>query len=405
MNDLGGCSYLCLPKYLRMKNNLDNLRNEFGNLFGTTQTPLIVRSPGRINIIGEHTDYNDGFVLPAAIDKAAYVAISLRNDDEIHLHAHDLHESFSIAIPDLKPVGDVSWPNFILGAAAQFLKKGISLKGFNLVLMSDVPIGAGLSSSAAIECAVIFALDELLRTNLDRIEMVKMAQKAEHEYAGVMCGIMDQFASMMGKKDHVIRLDCRSLEYVYEPFNLEGYKILLLNTNVKHSLASSEYNTRRKECTQAVEWIKAHEPAVNSLREVTEEMLDKYVKPKDELVDNRARFVVQEINRLLQGCKDLENGDIKALGKKMFATHDGLSKMYQVSCKELDFLVDAVRYNPDVLGARMMGGGFGGCTINLVREETIESLVQAIQPVYESEMSLPLTYYVASIENGTAIMV
>ncbi len=373
--------------------------------FPGADAPLIVRSPGRINIIGEHTDYNDGFVLPAAIDKAAWVAISLRNDEQIHLLAHDLHETFNISIPDLKPVGDVSWPNFILGAAAQFVKKGIPLKGFNLVLMSDVPIGAGLSSSAAIECAVTFALDELLRTNLERIEMVKMAQKAEHEYAGVMCGIMDQFASMMGKKDHVMRLDCRSLEYVYEPFNLDGYKILLLNTNVKHSLASSEYNTRRKECTQAVEWIKAHEPAVNSLRDVTEAMLDKYVKPKDELVYNRARFVVQEISRLLQGCEDLENGDIKALGKKMFATHDGLSKMYEVSCKELDFLVDAVRNNPDVLGARMMGGGFGGCTINLVKEESIESSVRAIQPVYESEMSLPLTYYVASIENGTEIIV
>jgi galactokinase len=366
--------------------------------------PLLVRSPGRINIIGEHTDYNEGFVLPAAIDKAAYIAMCLNESDSINLVAADLNETFSINISKLKPVGDISWPNFILGAAAQFQKNGIVLKGFNAVLMSDVPIGAGLSSSAAIECAVTFALNELLQTGYTRIEMVKMAQKAEHEYAGVMCGIMDQFASMMGKKDHVIRLDCRSLEYKYEPLHLDGYKFLLLNTNVKHSLASSEYNTRRKECTQAVQWINEQEPTVNSLRDVTEDMLDKYVKPKDELIDRRSRFVVQEINRLLNGCEDLEKGDILALGKKMFATHDGLSKMYEVSCRELDFLVDAVRNHPAVLGSRMMGGGFGGCTINLVKENAIDELVASLKSSYEKEMELPLTHYIASIENGTEVI-
>ncbi len=366
--------------------------------------PLIVRSPGRVNIIGEHTDYNEGFVLPAAIDKAAYVAISLRNDGGIHLYAHDLKESFSTAVSDLKPVGDVSWPNFILGAAAQFPKMGILLKGFNAVLASDVPIGAGLSSSAAIECATVFALNELLQTNLDRVEMVKMAQKAEHEYAGVMCGIMDQFASMMGKQDHVIKLDCRSLQYEYVPFKLDGLKILLLNTNVKHSLASSEYNTRRLECEQAVKWVQESVPGVNSLRDVTEAMLDAYVLPKDKLIDSRSRFIVQEIDRLVKGCQDLQHGDIKALGKKMFQTHDGLSKMYEVSCKELDWLVDAVRSNDAVIGSRMMGGGFGGCTINLVKEAAIDELVAALKPAYKEAMNLPLTHYVASIENGTEII-
>src|SRR5665647_3604094 len=367
-------------------------------------TPFIFKSPGRINIIGEHTDYNDGFVLPAAIDKAAYIAISLRDDDEIHLVAADLNETFSISINDLKPIGDISWPNYILGAAAQFPKRGIPLKGFNAVLMSDVPIGAGLSSSAAIECATTFALNELLQTKLDRITMVKMAQKAEHEYAGVMCGIMDQFASIMGKKDHVIKLDCRTLEYEYVPFKLKGLKILLLNTNVKHSLASSEYNTRRKECEQAVAWVKEHEPQVNSLRDVTEEMLDIYVLPKDTLTDRRSRFVVQEINRLLGGCEDLQRGDLQALGKKMFATHDGLSKMYDVSCKELDYLVDFVKNNDAVIGARMMGGGFGGCTINIIKEEAIETLIASIKPAYETAMNLPLSYYIASIENRTEII-
>lgn len=380
----------------------EKIKKIFKNHFHAN--PLIVRSPGRINIIGEHTDYNGGFVLPAAIDKAAYIAMSFREDKEIHLVAHDLNEKFSISIEDLKPVGDTSWPNFILGAAAQFEKNGISLKGFNAVLLSDVPIGAGLSSSAAIECATTFALNELLQTNLERIEMVKMSQNAEHEYAGVLCGIMDQFASMMGKKDQVIRLDCRSLEYEYRPFKLEGFKIVLLNTNVKHSLASSEYNTRRKECTQAVEWIQQYEPSVTSLRDADETMLDKYVLPRDVVIDKRSRFVVQEINRLLQGCKDLEQGNITALGKKMFATHVGLSNMYEVSCPELDWLIDFVKDNPAVIGARMMGGGFGGCTINLVKEDMIEELITAVQPAYEKAMNLSLSYYIASIENGTEII-
>ena len=380
----------------------EKIKKIFENHFQAN--PLIVRSPGRINILGEHTDYNGGFVLPAAINKAAYIAMSLREDKEIHLVAHDLNEKFSISIQDLKPQGDTNWPNFMLGAAAQFVKRGVQLKGFNAVLLSDVPIGAGLSSSAAIECATTYALNELLQSNLERIEMVKMSQKAEHEFAGVLCGIMDQFASMMGKKDQVIRLDCRSLEYEYMPFNLEGYKIVLLNTNVKHSLASSEYNTRRKECAQAVEWIQQHEPSVTSLRDADETMLDKYVLTRDVLIDKRSRFVVQEISRLLQGCKDLEQGNITALGKKMFATHVGLSKMYEVSCPELDWLIDFVKDNPAVIGARMMGGGFGGCTINLVKEDKIEELITAVEPAYEKAMNLPLTYYIASIENGTEII-
>jgi galactokinase len=366
--------------------------------------PLIVRSPGRINIIGEHTDYNNGFVLPAAIDKAAYLAISLRDDDEIHLVADDLNENFSISINDLKPVGDISWPNYILGSVAQFKKMGIPLKGFNAVVTSDVPIGAGLSSSAALECATTFALNELLHTNLERIEMVKMSQKAEHEYAGVMCGIMDQFASMMGKKDHVIKLDCRSLEYEYVPFQLDSVKILLLDTNVKHSLASSEYNTRRKECAQAVEWIREHEPDVNSLRDATEEMLDKYVLIKDKLIDMRSRFVVQEIGRLQKACDDLKRGDIESMGKKMFATHDGLSSMYEVSCDELDYLINFVRNDDAVIGARMMGGGFGGCTINLIKEEAMPGLIKNISAQYEKHSGKKLNAYIVSINDGTGIV-
>lgn len=382
----------------------EHLHKIFSAHFKTDQSPLLVRSPGRVNIIGEHTDYNEGFVLPAAIDKAAYIAVSLRDDEEIHLRAEDLNETFSISISDLRPIGDISWPNYILGTVDQFIKNGLPVKGFNAVLTSNIPIGAGLSSSAAVECATTFALDILLKTGLDRITLLKMARQAEHEFAGVLCGIMDQFTSMMGKKDHVIKLDCRTLGYEYVPFRLNGLKILLFNTNVKHSLASSEYNTRHQECARAVQWISEYEQGVQSLRDVTEDMLDRYVLPRDPVIDSRARFVVQENKRLLEGCMDLAKGDIRGLGRKMFAAHDGLSNMYAVSCPELDFLVDAVREHDGVYGARMMGGGFGGCTINLVQESAIETLVSQIQPAYEKQMNLPLSYYIASIENGTELI-
>lgn len=368
-----------------------------------SKEPVIVRSPGRVNIIGEHTDYNDGFVLPAAIDKAIYVAVAPRNDETIKLYSGEFDESFESSLRELKPTDKV-WPNYILGVADQLLKRGYSIKGFNLAIDGDVPIGSGLSSSAAVECATAFALNEIFQLNISKLDLVFIAQKAEHEFAKVMCGIMDQFASMFGKKDHVIKLDCRSLEYEYLPLKLEGYKILLLNTNVKHSLSSSEYNTRRAQCEQGVAWVKEHDPEVNSLRDVTMEMLRKYVESKDKLIYERCKYVVEEIQRLLAACEDLKRGDIKALGEKMFATHDGLSKEYEVSCKELDFLVDAVRNNPDVVGARMMGGGFGGCTINIVKEEAIESLIQTLGESYRENMGKELTPYIAQIENGTTLL-
>ena len=366
------------------------------------EVPLIVRSPGRINLIGEHTDYNEGFVLPAAIDKAAYIAISLRDDDEIHLMAYDLKETFSTTISDIKPIADVSWPNFMLGAAAQFLEKGIAIKGFNAILASDVPIGAGLSSSAAIECATTYALNELLQTGLDRLTMVQMSQKAEHEYAGVKCGIMDQFASMFGKEDHVLRLDCRSLAYEYFPLKMDGLKIVLMDTNVKHSLASSEYNVRREQCEEGVALIQQKHPSIKSLRDVDITMVNDCIDPNT-LVYSRCKYIVEEKQRLLDGCAALEAGDIAAFGKKMFATHHGLSKEYEVSCPELDFLVEQVKDNPSVLGARMMGGGFGGCTINLVKEEAVNDLIERITPQYKAAMQLDMKCYVIALENGTSV--
>ncbi|HEX5150720.1 MAG TPA: galactokinase [Parafilimonas sp.] len=383
---------------MKMKNQV---LEHFNKIYPDASSPLIVRSPGRINIIGEHTDYNEGFVLPAAIDKAIYVAISRRDDNEIHLFAGDYNESH-VVNTDAVATSEKHWPNYILGVVDQLQKRGFTIGGFNLVIDGDVPLGAGLSSSAAVECATAFALNKLFGLGLTKLEMVQTAQKAEHTFAGVMCGIMDQFASMFGKKDHVIQLDCRSIEYEYEPFELKEYKILLLNTNVKHSLSSSAYNERRQQCEQGVAWIKEHHKDVLSLRDVTMQMLNDHVLPKDELIYKRCKYVVEEIERLLQGCKDLQAGDVKALGKKMFRTHEGLSKEYEVSCKELDFLVDAVKDNPGVIGARMMGGGFGGCTINIIKEDAIDELVNKLKPLYKQAFNKDLDHYIASIEDGTS---
>ena len=387
---------------MELQNNAANkVTATFRSIFNCTET-LVVRSPGRVNIIGEHTDYNEGFVLPAAIDKAIYVAIAKRSDNAIHLYAADFKERVEVQIADVKPTNN--WATYVLGVVDQLIKRGHIISGFNLVLDGDVPLGAGLSSSAAVECATVFALNELFDLQIDKMEMVRIAQKAEQTFSGVMCGIMDMFASMFGKKGQVIKLDCRSLEYQYKPFNLDGYKIVLFNTNVKHSLSSSAYNERRHQCEQGVAWIKAHHPEVNSLRDATMEMLQQQVAAKDEIIFSRCKYVVDEIQRLLTGCDDLARGDINSLGKKMFATHEGLSKMYEVSCKELDYLVDAVKDNQHVLGARMMGGGFGGCTINLVKDEVIEELVEKISIGYKKNMQLEMSAYVATIENGTEIM-
>lgn len=387
---------------LAMKLDKKNIATNFKNIFNTIDEPLIVRSPGRVNIIGEHTDYNDGFVLPAAIDKNAFVAIQKRNDDAIHLYANEFKESHHSSLNTIAKCNN--WPDYILGVVDQLNKSGITISGFNLLIDADIPIGAGLSSSAALECASIFALNELFALRFTKAEMAHIAQQAEHEFAGVNCGVMDMFTSLFGKKDHVINLDCRSLFYEYVPLNLEGYKLLLLNTNVKHQHSFSEYNTRRKQCEQGVAWIKAYQPEVRALRDVTIKQLDKYVLPKDELIYRRCKYVVEENNRLLDACNNLKTGNIKALGKKMFETHEGLSKLYEVSCKELDFLVNYVKEKKTVLGARMMGGGFGGCTINIVKEESIEPLIDEIGKAYAIAMQMELTPYIAQIENGTELI-
>lgn len=374
---------------------------KFKETFNTE--PVVVRSPGRVNLIGEHTDYNNGFVMPAAINKAIYMAVSRRDDDLIHIVSLDLELSYLGDTGKVVP-SSMHWPDYVLGVVQQVQALGHKVGGFNCVFGGDIPLGAGMSSSAALECATAFSINELFGLKMEPLTMVKLSQKAENEFVGVKCGIMDQFASMFGRKNHVIRLDCQSLAYEYVPFNTDGIRIVLLDTNVKHSLASSEYNTRRQQCEAGVALIQAHHPEVRSLRDVTPEMLDKYVAPADALVYQRCQYVVEENLRLLAAGEDLKKGDITAFGQKMFATHDGLSRKYEVSCPEADFLVEQVKGRPGVIGARMMGGGFGGCTINLVREEAIDALVADLMPAYARAMNKELKVYIGQIENGTSLI-
>ena len=377
------------------------LKSHFKNSFG--QDPLLVRSPGRVNLIGEHTDYNMGFVLPAAINKSIYLAIQKRDDNQIHFSSYDYKDTYNTTLDNIVPSGKL-WPDYILGVIEQFQKKGLTLSGFNLAFGGDIPEGAGLSSSAALECASGFALNELFGLGLQRIDIVKSAQAAENQFVGVKCGIMDQFASVFGKQQHLVRLDCESLEYTYIPFRAPDVKIVLFDTRVKHSLASSAYNERREQCEKGVALIAAHHPEVTSLRSATEEMLLQYVKPVAEIVYQRCTFIVAEIKRLLDGCIDLENNDLTAFGLKMFETHNGLQNLYEVSCPELDHLVDLVRGNEAVYGARMMGGGFGGCTINLVKTEAVETLVVEVTEGYKKLTGRDVMVYIAQIDEGTSVI-
>ena len=378
-----------------------SIRNKFKELFG--QNPLIVRSPGRINLIGEHLDYNMGFVLPAAINKAIWLGIQKREDQTICIHSIDYNDDFHTSIDAISPSGKL-WPDYILGVVKQIQKIHKLSHGFSLVFGGDIPPGAGLSSSAALECAMGFALNELFELNYAKMDLVRIGQAAENEFVGVKCGIMDQFASVFGKKEHLIRLDCRSLEYVYVPFHLKDIKILLFDTRVKHSLADSAYNERREQCEKGVSIIGKFHPEVKSLRDASQKMLDTYVKAEDEIVYRRCTYVVSEIKRLLNAFEDLEKDDLISFGKRMFETHTGLKDLYEVSCAELDLLVDLVKDNPDVLGARMMGGGFGGCTINLVRAEAAEAIIGKVSGAYLSNTGTEMLVYEVGIEDGTELV-
>jgi len=379
-----------------------NLKNSFIDIFN--QKPLIVRSPGRVNLIGEHTDYNNGLVLPAAIDKNVYLGIAKNGTDKIRLHSIDLSDSFETTLTEIKKT-DKLWPDYLLGVVEQLQLNNYPLsEGFDIAFTGDIPQGAGLSSSAALECATAFALDQLFQLNLKRLDIALFSQAAENQFVGVNCGLMDQFASTFGKEKHLIKLDCADYSYEYIPFNTNDIKILLIDTQVKHSLASSAYNERREQCEEGVRLISQTHPEVTSLRDASEELLLKYVKPVDEIIYRRCTYVVSEINRLQLGCEDLKQDDFASFGKRMFETHEGLQHLYEVSCDELDILVQLAKNYPEVLGSRMMGGGFGGCTINLIKADKAEEIAEAITLAYKQQTGIEIPYYIAEISSGTDIV-
>lgn len=375
------------------------VKDAFLSVFNV-EPQIIVKSPGRINLIGEHTDYNNGFVLPAAIDKGVYIGISKRDDNEIVLHSIDYKETYSTDSESLT-FGDALWTKYILGATRILKAKNNDISGYNLVIVGDVPLGSGLSSSAALTCATSFALDQLFNLNLSKLDIAKTGQQTEHEAVGVRCGIMDQFASVFGQENSLIKLDCRSLEFEYIPIEMQGYEILLLNTNVKHSLASSAYNKRREACEAATNLVKNKYPEVESLRDVTIEQLDELVKSVSEEYYQKARFVIEENARLISATEALKANDIKKLGDLLYQAHWALSKEYEVSCEELDFLVSTVSEYPEVAGARMMGGGFGGCTINIVEKGKSKEVIEKLTNLYFEKFNLNLLPIEVAISNGT----
>jgi len=314
-----------------------------------------------------------------------------------------MNESCEVKTNKLKHQ-ESGWPNYLLGVVDQLIKAEHKVNGFNCVFGGDIPIGAGLSSSAAIEGGLAFALNHIFNLKIDKLTLVKLSQKAENEFVGVKCGIMDQFINIFGESDKVLKIDCRSLEFEYVPFEFKNVSIVLFDTCVSHSLASSEYNQRRKDCGTGVEIIHKNISSVSSLRDVSIEMLQEYKNVMEPKIYNRCRYVVEEKDRLLNACAALNKNDLKTFGSLMFWTHDGLSKEYEVSCEELDFLVDSVRSNPAVYGSRMMGGGFGGCTINLIENNRIEDIVADISKLYNKKFNRQMKSYITTISSGTQII-
>ena len=349
------------------------IQEKFKLLYGTEGD--LFSSAGRINLIGEHTDYNGGYVFPGAIDKGIIIEIRLNGTDKVHAYSRDYDEYVEFGLNEEdKP--QQSWARYIFGVCRETMKRGGKVEGFDTVFAGDVPLGAGLSSSAALESTYAFAINELNGNGIDRFELAKIGQSTEHNYCGVKCGIMDQFASCFGREGSLIRLNCKTLEYKYFPFNPKGYKLVLVDSCVKHELASSAYNKRRQSCENAAAAIRKNHPEVEFLSDAKRLWLDEVRSdiPQEDFL--RAEYVIGEVQRVLDVCDALERADYETVGELMYQTHFGLSRLYEVSCEELDFLNKLAR-KMDVTGSRVMGGGFGGCTINLVKEELYQDFVDA----------------------------
>ena len=372
------------------------IEEKFKSLFGNDY--MVYTSPGRVNLIGEHTDYNGGFVFPGAIDKGIYAVINPNGTDKVRAYSLDYSQQAEFGMNE-EDAPQESWARYIFGVCREMKKRGFEPKGFDTVFVGDVPLGAGMSSSAALESTFANALNEIFNLNIDRFELARIGQSTEHNYCGVKCGIMDQFASVFGKKGHLMRLNCATMEFEYFPFNPEGYKVVLLDTVVKHELASSAYNKRRESCENACAHIKANHPEVNFLSDATMAMLDEVKTEISEEDYMRAVYVIGEKQRVLDVCAALEKGDYETVGDRMFGTHYGMSKEYEVSCEELDFLNDIAK-QCGVTGSRVMGGGFGGCTINLVKEDLYDNFITTAKKEYLAKYNREPKVYDVVISDG-----
>lgn len=376
------------------KKLIKEVKKSFKERFKTK--PLMVFSPGRINLIGEHTDYNEGFVFPAAINKGIALAIQKSKKDVSTVYALNKKETYQFGIDTVAPLENGGWRNYILGVVAEIKKRGISLGNFELVFAGNIPGGAGMSSSAALENSVVFGLNKLFKLGISRKEMILISQQAEHNYAGVKCGIMDQYASMFGVKKSALLLDCRTVKSKLYKINFGDYKLLLINTNVKHDLSESAYNDRREVCEKVSAKLN-----IKALRDATISDLDTI---KEEITAEdyqKALYIIEENLRVKEFSKAIKADDIKHLGELLYKSHNGLSTQFKVSCKELDFLVDHTKNNPNILGARMMGGGFGGCTINLILKSEVKSFKKEISSLFKREFGNDCSIYNVKLSDGT----
>ena len=372
------------------------IKDKFNSLFGNELN--LYTSPGRVNLIGEHTDYNGGFVFPGAIDKGIFAAINPNGTDKIRAYSIDYHAMSEFGMRE-EDAPKEPWARYIFGVVREMQKRGFTPKGFDTVFAGDVPLGAGMSSSAALESTFAFALNDIYKLGIDKFELARIGQSTEHNYCGVKCGIMDQFASIFGKKGHLMRLNCATMEFEYFPFDPKGYKVVLLDTAVKHELASSAYNKRRESCENACAHIAAKHPEIKYLSDATMAMLDEV---KNEISNEdymRAKYVIGEKQRVLDVCDALEKSDYATVGDRMYGTHYGMSKEYEVSCDELDFLNDIAK-ECGVTGSRVMGGGFGGCTINLVKEDLYNEFIATAKERFNKKFGHEPKVYDVIISDG-----
>lgn len=379
-----------------------HLAERFQRFYEHRPPPRLFRAPGRVNLIGEHTDYNGGFVLPMAIDLEAAVAIAERRDRKICVHSVNIDESAEFDLDAERKHGEKSWLNFVEGAARILERRGFRLTGADILIWSDVPAGAGLSSSAALETAVGLALTEISGQPIDRTTLALVGQQTEHEFVGAKVGIMDQFASANARRGHALLLDCRSLEFEHLPLDTKNAAVVICDTNVKHNLASSEYNTRRRECEKGVEALREFLPGITQLRDVGVREFEKYAGRLPETIRRRCRHVVTEIERTLKAAEALKQKDLKEFGKLMWASHESLRDDFEVSSRELDLLVGIASECAGVLGARMTGGGFGGSTVNLIKREYLDETVRKISTGYHKLMNIEPAILVAEAGGGAS---